>query len=171
MKSKFATNIIGILVVFILAILLFFRLKFGFDQTDESYYYALAKRFYQGDIPFIHEWYPSQIFAVLLCPFYGAYSFFVSSSEGIILAGRYVYLGIQVVVALYSLYIFKDDCFKSVFITVLYMMCTRQNIAGLSYYNLYMTSCFVICLTIYNYLYRRLHVSISFFIIGIEQNC
>lgn len=154
--KKRIISVFGILAVLALSFGLVIRLKYGFDPTDESYYYALAKRFYQGDIPFIDEWYPSQIYAVLLMPFYVLYTFVVPSGDGIILAGRYIYLIIQIIVSLFSLYVFRGSKHRAIVITVLYMMCTRQNIPGLSYYNLYLTSCFVISILAYDYLkYER----------------
>ena len=129
---------------------LFFRLRFGFDQTDESYYYATVKRFCQGDVPFVTDWYPAQFSAVLLYPFYYFYSLFVPTGEGIILAGRYVYLVIQVIVAFYAWWSFRKEKY-GLATALLYIMCSRQNIPGLSYYNLYLTFCVVSILSMYNY--------------------
>lgn len=157
----------GAVVIILLTALLFFRLQYGFDQTDESYYYALAKRFYQGDIPFIDEWYPSQFFAVLLVPFYGIYTYFVPSGEGIILAGRYAYLALQTLVALSTLWVFKEEKKDAIAFSVIYMMCSRQNIAGLSYYNLYMTFCFCAVILYYSYLKSERAAFLHFFAIGI----
>ena len=131
-------GIISYITISVLCILLFMRLQYGFDQTDESHYYALAKRFCQGDIPFINEWHPSQFFAILLCPFYSIYTFFVPSGDGVILAGRYTYFAIQIVVMLYLFYVLKDKPYKWQAM-IIYLMCSRQNIPGLSYYNLFMS--------------------------------
>lgn len=142
-----------IIVLLLLFIALCIRQRFGFDPTDESYYYALAKRFCQGDRPFIDEWYPSQLFAILLSPFYFVYTLFVPSAEGIILAGRYAYLLIQAVV---SVYLFKSFEHKrcNYLLVILYLMCSRQNIPGLSYYNLYLTFCLVAVVAVYNALIK-----------------
>lgn len=131
--------------------LLCMRVRFGFDQTDESYYYALAKRFCQGDIPLVDEWYPAQFFAVLLCPFYKLYTAFVPDGEGIILAGRYAYLVIVLCTALFVFETFRQRPFVAMTGSVMYMMCARQNIPGLSYYNLYMTFGFVAVILLFRY--------------------
>ena len=126
-----------VLILIISAILLLYRSFLGFDQTDESYYYALAKRLCLGDRPFVDEWYPSQFFAVLLKPFYKIYTFFVPDGTGIILAGRITYLVIAIAV---SILIFRNiHKNKNVAITaaVLYLFYARQNVMGLSYYQLY----------------------------------
>ena len=103
----------------------------------------------------------------MLCPFYGLYTFFVPSGDGIILAGRYVYLAIQIIVSFFSLYIFREHRVEAIIITSLYMMCTRQNIPGLSYYNLYLTCCFVISIVLYGYLKQGQKRMLDFFIIGV----
>lgn len=144
-------NVYSYILIGILFLLLIFRVRFGFDQSDESHYYALAKRFCNGDIPFIHEWHPSQFSAILLCPFYLFYKHFVPSGDGVILAGRYAYVAIQIIVSLYLLHILKDKKY-SWQVVVLYLMCSRQNIPGLSYYNLFLTGCIVAVLSLVHYL-------------------
>lgn len=166
-SKKNSISIFGMIIVATLTLGLWVRLKYGFDPTDESYYYALAKRFFQGDRPFIDEWYPSQIYAILLCPFYALYTLFIPSGDGIILAGRYTYLGMQIIVSLFSLFVFRDNRFRAIIITILYMMCSRQNIPGLSYYNLYLTCCFVISIIIYGYLKQGRSSFFAFGIIGV----
>lgn len=144
-------NVYSYILIGILFLLLIFRVRFGFDQSDESHYYALAKRFCNGDIPFIHEWHPSQFFAILLCPFYLAYTHFVPSGDGVILAGRYAYIVFQIIVSFYLLHILKDKKYDWQ-VVVLYLMCSRQNIPGLSYYNLFLTGCIVAALSLVHYL-------------------
>lgn len=146
--------------------LLFIRLRYGFDPTDESYYYATVKRFWQGDIPFITDWYPAQFSAVLLFPFYGLYTMLVPSGEGIILAGRYVFLLLQAIIALYSLWTFRKEKY-ALPLTILYLMCSRQNIPGLSYYTLYLSFCFIAVLSVYNYYHEDKKRSIFWILAGI----
>ncbi|MBQ9591132.1 MAG: hypothetical protein IJR29_13260 [Butyrivibrio sp.] len=150
MKSE-KKKIFDVMIILVLALLLAIRLRYGFDQTDESHYYALAKRFCQGDIPFIDEWHPSQFFAILLCPFYYVYSVMVPGAEGVILAGRYTYLVIQVVTCLFILWSFRSKKYN-LLLSIIYFMCARQNIPGLSYYNLFMTFCVVAVVAILDYL-------------------
>ena len=168
MKYKYIfENKKAVLAIFIAAIgLLFIRLRYGFDPTDESYYYATVKRFWQGDIPFVTDWYPAQFSAVLLLPFYGIYTMLVPSGEGIILAGRYVFLVLQALVALYSLWTFRKEKY-ALTVTILYLMCSRQNIPGLSYYTLYLSFCFIAVLSVYNYYHEDTKRSLFWGLAGI----
>ena len=77
----------------VLAVLLIFRAFFGVDYTDESFYFALAKRFAMGDQILVDEWFPTQLIGVLLLPFYRLYVGLCGSQEGIILADRLCYVG------------------------------------------------------------------------------
>ncbi|SHI32572.1 hypothetical protein SAMN02745229_02909 [Butyrivibrio fibrisolvens DSM 3071] len=126
-----------ILILIIAAALLLYRSFLGFDQTDESYYYALAKRLSQGDRPFVDEWYPSQFSSVLLKPFYKIYTFFVPDGTGIILAGRITYLVLAVLVAVFIFRNMHKNKNVSLTAALLYLFYARQNVMGLSYYQLY----------------------------------
>lgn len=126
-----------ILILIIAAALLLYRSFLGFDQTDESYYYALAKRLCQGDRPFVDEWYPSQFSSVLLKPFYKIYTFFAPDGTGIILAGRITYLVLAVLVAVFIFRNMHQNKNTSLTAALLYLFYARQNVMGLSYYQLY----------------------------------
>ncbi|PWT26203.1 hypothetical protein [Butyrivibrio fibrisolvens] len=126
-----------IVILIIAAVLLLYRSFLGFDQTDESYYYALAKRLCQGDGPFVDEWYPSQFSSVLLKPFYKIYTFFVPDGTGIILAGRITYLVLAVLIAVFIFRNMHKNKKVSLTTALLYLFYARQNVMGLSYYQLY----------------------------------
>lgn len=128
---------IYILIIILAAALLLYRSFLGFDQTDESYYYALAKRLCQGDRPFVDEWYPSQFSSVLLKPFYKIYTFFVPDGTGIILAGRITYLVLAVLVAVFIFRNIHKNRKVALVAALLYLFYARQNVMGLSYYQLY----------------------------------
>lgn len=160
---------ISFAIIAIVWILLFVRLFYGFDQTDESFYYAVAKRLCQGDIPFVDEWYPAQLSAILLCPFYYAYTFFVPSGDGIILAGRICYWVIQVIVSLFILDVYKNRKFQ-VMAALIYLLCSRQNIQGLSYYNLYMTSCVLMVAAFFSYFVEKRR-NVAYLVIGAISIC
>ena len=125
------------LIIILAAALLLYRSFLGFDQTDESYYYALAKRLCQGDRPFVDEWYPSQFSSVLLKPFYKIYTFFVPDGTGIILAGRITYLVLAVLVAVFIFRNIHKNRKVALVAALLYLFYARQNVMGLSYYQLY----------------------------------
>jgi hypothetical protein len=106
--------------------LLVIRCFFGFDPTDESFYYTIPLRFIKGDCPIIDEWNLSQFYSVLLCPI--------------------LFLSIGV----FRTFRERIDRFSALCCALLYLFCARGNIMGISYYKLY--SCFLtIALLLYLY--------------------
>ena len=65
--------------------LVIWRAFYGLDWTDESYYLAVTKRFFQGDRPFREEWFTTQLIGVLLLPLYSLYHGVTGGTEGILL--------------------------------------------------------------------------------------
>lgn len=131
---KIAYGLLGVL-----AILLFLRAFFGVDYTDESFYFALAKRFARGDQILIDEWFPTQLIGVLLLPFYQLYVTICSSQEGIILCARLCYVCFSVLIAGYMLSVFRKegrDCVYSILASAMFCIYVRASIGTFSYYSL-----------------------------------
>ncbi len=123
----------------VLAVLLIFRAFFGVDYTDESFYFALAKRFAMGDQILVDEWFPTQLIGVLLLPFYRLYVGLCGSQEGIILAARLCYVGFSVLVAGYMLAVFRKEsrsCGYSFLAAAMCCIYVRAGIGTFSYYSL-----------------------------------
>ncbi len=75
-----------------------FGLRSGVDLQDEAYYLAFGYRFAQGDIPLVDELSLHQLPGILLSPFVRAYTAAVGSTDGIVLAGRMLYLVVLLLV-------------------------------------------------------------------------
>jgi hypothetical protein len=75
------------------------RLRFGVDHTDESFYVALAKRFAQGDRPFLDDWSALQLSGYLAAPI-AWFSEIVFGGAGVFLAFRVAYLLLRILVVL-----------------------------------------------------------------------
>ena len=104
MKKRETTKYIIFFVIFLAVwITLFWKCKFGFP-LDESFYILLCYRFINGDIPVLHEWSPTQFFAIWLYPFVWAYYKIIGSSEQIILVFRYIFTSIWGISALFFFY-------------------------------------------------------------------
>lgn len=71
---------------------LLWKIPYGFGGQDEYFYLTVPFRFLQGDKPFVNEWHLSQLGGFPLIPFVYIYKLIFNSTEGIILAARYVYL-------------------------------------------------------------------------------
>lgn len=123
------------------------RAQYSFCWIDESFYIALADRFYDGAVPFIDEWHPAQVYAPLLVPVYALYLHIAGTSDGVILFFRYVYLLISFLTALVLYKVLSQDHgrFASCAIALCYLFYIRANIQGLSYYSL-CTTFFVLSL-------------------------
>ncbi len=114
------------------------RAQYSFCWIDESFYVALADRFYSGAVPFIDEWHPAQAYAPLLAPVYALYLHIAGTSDGVILFFRYVYLFVSFFTALITYKVLSRDFgrFASCAIALCYLFYIRANILGLSYYSL-----------------------------------
>lgn len=123
----------------VLALLLLLRAFFGVDDTDESFYFALAKRFARGDQILIDEWFPTQLIGILLLPFYQLYVKLCGNQEGIILCARLCYVCFSVFIAGYMLFVFRKEgrkCGYSFLASIMFCIYVRANIGTFSYYSL-----------------------------------
>ena len=130
-------NILPYLLLTGTAGILLYRCLFSFAWSDESFYLSLVHRFWVGDRPIVDEWSGVQFYAVALLPLYSIYRFLVGSSDGV-----YLFFRIVMVLANYmlSLYIFQSlkkrtDALPAFFGALLYLLYTRANILGASYYS------------------------------------
>jgi hypothetical protein len=83
----------GVFLIFVLALfaLVFNRIHYGVDLTDEAYSNAIPYRFALGDTPFIDEVSPQQTSSFLLFPIIKIYTL-LFGTEFLILFMRYMYL-------------------------------------------------------------------------------
>ena len=93
-------DMIEYILLFIGAVIMFYKSFMGINIGDEVFYLELMHRFAQGDCPFLHEWHPTQIYAIMLYPLYVLYVFLKGSNNGIILAGRLLMNSITFLTAL-----------------------------------------------------------------------
>lgn len=87
------------MITFIVLILVYRRLYYGVDFTDESFYVALPYRFVLGDKPFIDELSIVQMSSFLTYPFVNFYIWVMGNSDGLMLFMRNVYLWFNIFVA------------------------------------------------------------------------
>lgn len=90
------------LIMWVLQIAFFlWKARIGFGSNDESLYLAIPHRLYQGDGMISNEWSPSMISSWFMYPLFWVYMKLVNSTEGIILAFRYLYVAVQATISLF----------------------------------------------------------------------
>jgi hypothetical protein len=102
-QNSFRVFSIFSIAIFIFSYLFFFyRIHFGVDFFDESYYSALPLRLFLGQKLFVDELYLAQTFSILTYPFFKLHWYLSHSLEGIIYFMRLInfclYLGLATLV-------------------------------------------------------------------------
>ena len=115
---------------------MFWRSLQGFCWTDECFYISTTDRFFRGAVPFVDEWFRTQMSSIILVPFYAVYVMAVGSNAGIILYFRLLYLLFSTAVAITFFRILKKEYPDTVaVIPALFIMCyAHLNNATFSYY-------------------------------------
>ena len=127
------------IVLGVLFLCLLVRTFWGIESTDETFYFALAKRFWQGDRLMNDEWFPAQMIGILLLPFFKLYVIIKGSAEGVILCARLCYVIFSVLISAYLIYVFRKDGSEvkfALFSALFFAIYVRAGIANFSYYSL-----------------------------------
>lgn len=122
----------------------------SFCWSDESFYLAIAHRFWLGEAPFVEEWNPAQIYVVLLMPFYSLYRAVFGTADGVFLAARLAYALLSGAAAAFVYAALQKESRAGALAgAVLCLVYSRANIGGLSYYNLSLVFSLVGCTALY----------------------
>ena len=135
------------------ALLLLCKCFYSFCWSDETFYFSTAYRFYQGDSIFLHEWFPTQLSALILLPLFSLYMAVTGSTTGILLFFRICFVIFASVSSLVTYQILKNTVKKTtaLFCAITVLFYTHLNIATLSYYTI-SVHCFLLAmLLIYHY--------------------
>lgn len=84
-------NVWGIIYFTIATLCIFYRIQYGFDWSDETYYTALASRFVNGEQAFQASWDIHQFVAALVTPFLWLYKTVTGGYTGSLLFMRVLY--------------------------------------------------------------------------------
>jgi len=125
-------------ILILLACALWVRACFGFCSSDEPFYLATTKRFFDGDLIFVHDWFPTQLSSLILLPFYALFVTVFGSADGIILFFRILYVFITLILSVFSYRIIsKRNSSPAAFCCSAFMLLfAHLNIATLSYYTM-----------------------------------
>lgn len=144
LKNTKKQDILFVFLMLSALVLCLWRCSFGFGGGDESFYYALSHRLYQGDALFRDEWHVSQMSAVLLLPFTWVYETINGSAEGIMYAGRLTYVIFHFLVCIYVYLRLRKYGYLMVFASVSYFIFAPNEITAY-YYNTFALDGVVIC--------------------------
>ncbi len=120
----------GILLVLIFSL---WKCKYGLGNSDEPFYLTIPYRMCQGDKLFLDEWHVSQTSAFLLAPLMKIYLMLCKNTDGIILNFRYIYILINMIVAVVGYCRLKNYGKSAGVICILYFLFVPFNIMALSY--------------------------------------
>lgn len=144
------------LILFLLAVcLVFWRCPYGFGNIDESFYLTIPYRLLHGDALFLEEWHLSQMAGILTLPLVSIFLQLNGSTEGIILAMRYVYTFIQSIFTIFFFIRLKGiHPLGAILASVSFLLYTPFGIMALSYNSmgiLLLLLSLVIVITSHNY--------------------
>ena len=92
-------DIISIVLLAAVSLFLFWKVRYGFGYDDESFYITIPLRLMKGDAFISDEWHVSQLSQFILYPFVKLYISVLGTTDGIMLASRYAFVVLQIVVS------------------------------------------------------------------------
>ncbi|MDO4484312.1 MAG: acyltransferase [Clostridia bacterium] len=129
-----AVFVFGFLLAMVFCI---WKLPYGFGGNDESLYVTLPARLLSGAKLFADEWNLGQFYAVELMPFVWLFKTITGSSEGIMLAMRWVYLALHTACVLFVYSRLKKvNGWGAAIASLLMLVFTPYDIMGMSYNNI-----------------------------------
>ena len=126
-------DICFILVIALAGVFAFWKAYYGFGGDDESFYLTVPHRLSLGDMLFADEWHLSQLSGFITMPFVWLYRMIVGSTDGIILAARYLYVVLHALVAIFLYIRTKKYGALAAVAAVLYFIYTPYDIMAVSY--------------------------------------
>ena len=103
LMNSFIEKALLLAAITILPCLTIYRLFFGVDFTDESYWIVMGLRFARGDKPFVDELFINQTGALITLPLIKAFYHIRNGTDGIVLYSRLLYFLSSLFVA-YAIY-------------------------------------------------------------------
>lgn len=150
--SKYS-NIIAPILIWIVALVVLYRNFISFCWSDESLYVATVHRIYNGERMFVDEWYTSQLSVPIMLPFYSLFrAINHDSTNGVYLYFRIVYWCISLLIVLYGYKTFKKKYSPYIVAAAMsiYLIYSRANIGGMSYYNMTLSMVLIAGIQLYS---------------------
>lgn len=134
MSAQQRRNLVFVFAMILVETLLIWKAQFGYGGNDESFYLTTAHRLTKGDSLLSQEWHLAQMCSILVYPFMKVYLAIAGTTEGILIAFRYIYILVKTVAAI-IIYILlqKKYHYSAVYVAVLFMLFTPYNLLQLCY--------------------------------------
>lgn len=168
-EKRIKEEVFWIFIIGICSIFLFFRCFFSFTWSDESFYLTIVHRFWLGERIFADEWYTTQLSTPILLPFYAIYQWCTGGNEGIYLYFRLIYWMISSFVSIFCFVKLKKSVSNTAaaFCALIYLLYSRANIGGMSYYNMTLTFVLIATVMVYGQLSEEKVKKIELFFVGV----
>lgn len=114
-------------------IFLALRAPYGYCFNDEPFIVTLGQRLSYGDSLIFDEWHVAQTVSPIIAIFYKIYVFLHGSTEGILLAFRYIYILIWISVCSSMLYFFLNNKYINQFFSERYLLKDLMSISVFFY--------------------------------------
>lgn len=143
-KSFEKETVLFILLLIGCIILYLYRISWGMADVDESFYLTIPLRLLQGDALLTEEWHVSQLSAVIVYPILKLYLLCFKTTDGIMIAFRYIYVIFHTLTTIIAYLILrKRDGKIAVSVSILFFIFTPFNIMSLSYNTLGLDMVFI----------------------------
>lgn len=134
MDRKKLQHFIFIGLFILIEILLIRRSFYGFNTADEMYFIGTSERIFRGERILIDEWNPTQqLCSFLLHPIYCLMRRIIGSTEGIVMASRFLYLAFESMLTLFLYLRLQRKGFASFGPVFLFLLFAPFGICAMSY--------------------------------------
>lgn len=134
MENRKRQHLIFISLFLILQIVFICRSFYGFNTADEMYFIGTSERIFRGEKILIDEWNPTQqLCSFLLHPIYCLIRTVLGSTEGIVMASRFVYLTFAAVLTIFLYLRLQRRGYASFGPVFLFMSFAPFSICAMSY--------------------------------------
>ena len=156
----------------LLWIILFWKCRYGLP-LDETFYILFCYRFMNGDMPVLHEWNPTQFFALWIHPFVWLFYKIQGNSEQVILIFRYLFTVIWGLSALFLFFRLKKVSFVGAALASLIFLAFVPYGQLALYYNtiglIALSSALAIVITAEKY--KKIQYSVAGFLLAVAVTC
>lgn len=136
-KNSIKKNIIFLVILLCATAFLTWKCKYGIGNVDEAFFLTIPFRLYKGDALFLQEWHVTQMAGFLTFPLVSLYIKIFGSTEGIILAMRYICVFVQCAIAIFTYFRLKKISWIGALISSLsFILYIPFGITALSYNSL-----------------------------------
>lgn len=134
MTGRRRQHLIFIGLFLLLELIFVWRSFYGFNTADEMYFIGTSERIFRGEKILIDEWNPTQqLCTFLIHPIYCLIRLALGSTEGIVMASRFLYLVYSAVLTLFFYLRFQRRGYASFGPVFLFLIFAPFSICAMSY--------------------------------------